>query len=711
MSYIIFIACTSCLGIAGALLFSVRNRWQFGRVVVPLLALLLALSGFAEYFASFDNGLVLKTLWIRLAIIFHFGVAAALLELTTTLLGKDKIGTTVKIAFFPVRLCFIWRPLLLLLCIVTFWVPWFSYIRTESELLVVINHVGELIFSLLFCYYLVTLYVIEKIFFYASTMQKRIYMVSLASVGFIALGAMILIVRILFYRIIVFEIVQIHTVISGVFFPGFLLGLMRYRLWQENIVIGRGLVHSSLTILFFGAFLFVLGLIAFGVKLLGVQFSQFNGAVAIFTLIFIGLVLFFSPQMRKNVTAFARKYIYKAKYDYRDQLFRLHQAHQTIGDSTATIRAFIDNLRYTIIVDNVSVFLRTGDKKSYRPMGEERFGEHGELDADSSLVQLLSQGDDEGVTTTAPALTSVAQALAQEKSFLQQYAFSHLFAIRQQDELLGILGFKIGNRLFDSEDRMLVTMFCESIATAIDRDRNQRERIERKQFESFSHMASFILHDIKNQVATLSLLTQNAKDNITNPLFHGTLLRSLENCSVNLSTLVSKLQSPPRKERFVVEEINCSELISDVVETNRLALPAGVSIETALDKTTVVHADRSVLTYTLKNLIINAAESFTHGGSIRCSGGGTSALRVASDHPGITATDFAAYQSYLLIEDNGPGMSREFMEEELFKPFRTTKDKGAGVGLYQCKTLIETMGGRIICLSVERSGTRFYIFL
>jgi signal transduction histidine kinase len=56
-------------------------------------------------------------------------------------------------------------------------------------------------------------------------------------------------------------------------------------------------------------------------------------------------------------------------------------------------------------------------------------------------------------------------------------------------------------------------------------------------------------------------------------------------------------------------------------------------------------------------------------------------------------------------------MSEEFIDQRLFKPFSTTKDKGIGIGLYQCKILVEKMGGTLLCVSRPGQGTMFCILL
>ena len=62
------------------------------------------------------------------------------------------------------------------------------------------------------------------------------------------------------------------------------------------------------------------------------------------------------------------------------------------------------------------------------------------------------------------------------------------------------------------------------------------------------------------------------------------------------------------------------------------------------------------------------------------------------------------------IKDNGPGMSPEFVSEELFKPFRSSKGvTGMGIGAYQAKTNIKNCGGQLDVASEVGVGTTFSI--
>ena len=103
--------------------------------------------------------------------------------------------------------------------------------------------------------------------------------------------------------------------------------------------------------------------------------------------------------------------------------------------------------------------------------------------------------------------------------------------------------------------------------------------------------------------------------------------------------------------------------------------------------------DREEISKVVINLIINALDAVAHQGEVRI---------VVGEKEDM---------GFIRVSDNGCGMSREFMEKNLFKPFQTTKQKGLGIGLYQCKTIVDAHYGQLKVISEEGRGTEFLVLL
>ena len=59
----------------------------------------------------------------------------------------------------------------------------------------------------------------------------------------------------------------------------------------------------------------------------------------------------------------------------------------------------------------------------------------------------------------------------------------------------------------------------------------------------------------------------------------------------------------------------------------------------------------------------------------------------------------------------GPGMTPEFVRDELFRPFRTSKREGSGIGAFQARELLREAGGDLIVLSRPGAGTTMRLLL
>ena len=63
------------------------------------------------------------------------------------------------------------------------------------------------------------------------------------------------------------------------------------------------------------------------------------------------------------------------------------------------------------------------------------------------------------------------------------------------------------------------------------------------------------------------------------------------------------------------------------------------------------------------------------------------------------------------IIDHGTGMDGDFVRNRLFQPFASTKPGGFGIGSFEARSLIATMGGRLVVHSTPGVGSEFSIFL
>lgn len=248
-------------------------------------------------------------------------------------------------------------------------------------------------------------------------------------------------------------------------------------------------------------------------------------------------------------------------------------------------------------------------------------------------------------------------------------------------------------RVLTWEDQDLLNIAGQQAASYLAQDVAARALLEAQQLEEFSRRFAFVAHDLKNLISQLQLLLRNAERHKDNPDFQRDLLATLANSVVKMKKLLEQVRQQPDSVRGGAN-ITQIDLCATAAAAAQRWATAGVAFEAAPDQAgpVLVSADSERLNSVLDHLIQNAIDATPDGGvtlSVRGRAG----------------------QGLICVADAGPGMSEAFVREELFRPFRSSKTSGYGLGAYQAREIVKAMGGTLNVESAPGEGTRMTIAL
>jgi signal transduction histidine kinase len=204
-------------------------------------------------------------------------------------------------------------------------------------------------------------------------------------------------------------------------------------------------------------------------------------------------------------------------------------------------------------------------------------------------------------------------------------------------------------------------------------------------------MSAFFVHDLKNTASTLNLMLQNLPVHFDDPAFREDALRGVAKTVNHINRLISRLG-------MIRHELQIKGVATDLNDVVARALAgweeaAGIRLEKDLRPLPPLFLDPEQMVKVVTNLILNAREAVARDGQVR-----------------IATTQNNGW-GVLTVSDNGCGMSPEFLNRSLFRPFQTTKKTGLGIGMFQSKMIVEAHGGRVEVESAAGKGTTFRIFL
>ncbi|HSG11629.1 MAG TPA: XrtA/PEP-CTERM system histidine kinase PrsK, partial [Gammaproteobacteria bacterium] len=261
------------------------------------------------------------------------------------------------------------------------------------------------------------------------------------------------------------------------------------------------------------------------------------------------------------------------------------------------------------------------------------------------------------------------------------------------DHLLGfiVLARSPAQHHFNWEDSDLVKTAGRQVAVHLAQLEASRALAEARQFEACNRLTSYVMHDLKNLIAQLSLVVSNAAKHKGNPRFMEDAITTVDNSVQKMNMLLEHLRSDTMQVQETSSLDVCS-MLHDVVKTmsNNQPVPS-------LDCQVVgihIHADRARCGAIIGHLIRNAQDATPADGKV------------------IVRLFRREDRAIIEVQDTGSGMDETFIKERLFRPFDSTKGKaGMGIGVYEARDYIHKHGGDLEVISRVNEGSTFRIRL
>lgn len=459
--------------------------------------------------------------------------------------------------------------------------------------------------------------------------------------------------------------------------------------WKAGVAVSRRLLFNSVAL--FGAALYLLAMAAVGYYLR--YFGGSWGIVAQSAFLFGAVLLLgavmFSGAFRAHLRVFLSKHFYAYGYDYREEWIRFtrtlaksggsqcEQAVKAIGnlvesqggalwvkrESGDCEPAGYWNMFSSTVVEPGNSSLCRFLEREHWIVDLQEFSEKPENYKDLAIPRWLAE---------MPKAWLVVPLIIRGKLFgfvVLAQARSPIKLNWEVLDLLKIAGSQAASYLAQNE-----------AANAL---------LVARQFDSYHRMSTFVVHDLKNLVAQLSLLVANAEKHKDSPEFQQDMLETVAYSVDKMKLLLQKFNRSRSSELPV--GIALDKLARQVVEFKASLRPSPTLRIT--HPGLMVFGNFARLERVISHFVLNAIEATPRDGKVTLS------------------VERHGNRAVIICEDTGQGMTDEFIRERLFKPFESTKSTGMGIGVFEAREYIYELGGRIEVNSRVSEGTTFRISL
>jgi putative PEP-CTERM system histidine kinase len=538
----------------------------------------------------------------------------------------------------------------------------------------------------------VTGIVLTEVLYRNTPAQKRWSMKFLCiATGAIFAYDLFLYAETMLFRTVDQVLVEARGAVQALVTPLLAAAAVRNDMWQTNISLSRQVVVRSAALLASGIYLVLMALAGVLLREIDevrgpvVQVIFFVGAIGVL------LVVLFSGTSKAYLKIFINKHFYAQRYDWREEWLRFMRT-LSAGTSAAALEARAINA-VADIVDSPGGAMWLLERDCYRPVAFWNLTAlNCEEHREGSLAQFLAREqwviDLEQVKSEPQAYKGLVLPKA-----LREHERAWLIVPLWHHSLTGfiLLARARAPRPLGWEDYDLLKIVGRQTASYLAEQRAAQALDQAREFEIFNRRFAFVIHDIKNLISQLSLLGTNIEKYGDNKAFREDMVETLKDATVRMQHMMERIHSRPQEDVPGKEIAAVAPMISSLIEAKK-HVAATLIFECNAAETAVL-GSRERLEAVMGHLIENAIDAVGDKGCVRI---------------GLKKNGSSAI---IEVTDDGPGMDNDFIRNELFKPFRSTKNRGMGIGAFQCREYAREMGGNLEAISAPGKGTTMRVTL
>ncbi|HRF72962.1 MAG TPA: PEP-CTERM system histidine kinase PrsK [Accumulibacter sp.] len=470
------------------------------------------------------------------------------------------------------------------------------------------------------------------------------------------------------------------------------LSAIRSHDWKRRLVMSQRAALQSATLVIVGIYLLFMASAGYYVRLFGGEWGRALQLALLFAAMLVLVALTFSGSMRARLRVQVGKHFFSYRYDYREEWLRFTQTLSSQDGFSGMGRHAVRGLADMVESPGGALWLKDPSGRFFAQAAcwnmpvSVATEDHG-----SALCKFLV---DSGWVINLEEYRSLPRRYdgLTLPSWLVEVPNAWLVVpLTTGNELIAFVVLATARARIDVnwEVNDLLKTAGRQAGAFLGQMQGSEALLEVRKFDSFNRMSAFVVHDLKNIVAQLSLMLKNAERHRDNPEFQKDMLMTVENSVERMRQLMLQL----REGATPLDGPRGIDLTDAARRIQTAKSGQGRDVELTIEERLVARGHEDRIERVIGHLVQNALEATEEGGRVwlRIARQGTNAL--------------------VEVGDTGHGMSPEFVRERLFKPFQTTKPTGMGIGAYESFQYVNELGGTLSVDSAVDAGTQVKLLL